>query len=412
MPLQGVGLKLFSPGSIITPSAINMTVPLSTTDAITVKVSGDTQQRLIVNGDGTLEWGSGSAASDVTFSRSASGVMEQKSGSTPQTLRIYSGATAYAAYTGTGVDLQAAGSYTFGANITSIPFSGPLLGPNGSASAPTYSFSGGATTGAYSNGAGSYDISISGTRRYAFDASTLAILSDTAQIQMGVALDCNLSRDAAAVLALKNGTTAQEFRVYNTFTDASNYERGALIWSSNVFRIDSSAAGTGTARNLRLAIGGSGWTLVASSLQIQPDGDNDRDLGTSSLRVRTGYFGTAITLGTNPAASGALRIAHGSYVRSRNSANTADLDLIVASSDRIEVGSSTTPVLVQPSSAGHIGFFSTTPITARTGWGTATGTATRTTFDTTTVTLSGLAERVKALIDDLHQTAGYGLLRT
>jgi hypothetical protein len=37
----------------------------------------------------------------------------------------------------------------------------------------------------------------------------------------------------------------------------------------------------------------------------------------------------------------------------------------------------------------------------RTGWAAATGTPTRTTFDTTTVTLPQLAERVKALLDDL-----------
>lgn len=37
----------------------------------------------------------------------------------------------------------------------------------------------------------------------------------------------------------------------------------------------------------------------------------------------------------------------------------------------------------------------------RTGWTAATGSATRTTFDTTTVTTAQLAERVKALIDDL-----------
>lgn len=48
----------------------------------------------------------------------------------------------------------------------------------------------------------------------------------------------------------------------------------------------------------------------------------------------------------------------------------------------------------------------------KTGWATATGTATRTTFDTTTVTTQQLAERVKALIDDLHATAGTGLLGT
>ena len=46
----------------------------------------------------------------------------------------------------------------------------------------------------------------------------------------------------------------------------------------------------------------------------------------------------------------------------------------------------------------------------KTGWAVASGTATRTTFDTATVTTAQLAERVKALIDDLHATAGHGLI--
>lgn len=60
----------------------------------------------------------------------------------------------------------------------------------------------------------------------------------------------------------------------------------------------------------------------------------------------------------------------------------------------------------------RLGFFGKTPVSKRAGWTTATGTATRTTFDTTSVTLPQLAEHVKALIDDLHATAGYGLLTT
>lgn len=43
----------------------------------------------------------------------------------------------------------------------------------------------------------------------------------------------------------------------------------------------------------------------------------------------------------------------------------------------------------------------------RTGWAAATGTATRTTFATGSVTLPQLAEHVKALIDDL---VGHGLI--
>jgi hypothetical protein len=48
----------------------------------------------------------------------------------------------------------------------------------------------------------------------------------------------------------------------------------------------------------------------------------------------------------------------------------------------------------------------------KTGWGAPTGTATRTTFDTSTVTLPQLAERLKALLDDLSATAGHGLIGT
>lgn len=48
----------------------------------------------------------------------------------------------------------------------------------------------------------------------------------------------------------------------------------------------------------------------------------------------------------------------------------------------------------------------------KTGWAVATGTKTRTTFVTDTVTLPELAARVGALVDDLHQTAGHGLIGT
>lgn len=48
----------------------------------------------------------------------------------------------------------------------------------------------------------------------------------------------------------------------------------------------------------------------------------------------------------------------------------------------------------------------------KTGWSTWTGTATRTSFDTSTATLANVAQALKALIDDLHQTAGHGLIGT
>ena len=68
--------------------------------------------------------------------------------------------------------------------------------------------------------------------------------------------DLTLYRDAANTLAQRNGTNAQTYRLYNTYTDASNYERGFLQWDTNVLKIGTENAGTGTARDLKIQTGG------------------------------------------------------------------------------------------------------------------------------------------------------------
>ena len=60
--------------------------------------------------------------------------------------------------------------------------------------------------------------------------------------------DTILLRDAANTLALRNGTNAQTFRAYNTYTDASNGEWAELAWSSNVCYARANKNGTGSAR--------------------------------------------------------------------------------------------------------------------------------------------------------------------
>lgn len=62
--------------------------------------------------------------------------------------------------------------------------------------------------------------------------------------------------EAADTLAQRRTTNAQTFRIYNTFTDASNYERGKIEWASNVLRIGTEKAGTGTARALEFQTDG------------------------------------------------------------------------------------------------------------------------------------------------------------
>jgi hypothetical protein len=80
--------------------------------------------------------------------------------------------------------------------------------------------------------------------------------------------DTKILRDAAGVLALQNGTNAQTFRLYNTFTDASNYERGFFRWSSNVLEIGAEAAGTGTQRNVVIKTGATTLLTLNASSQV------------------------------------------------------------------------------------------------------------------------------------------------
>ena len=76
-------------------------------------------------------------------------------------------------------------------------------------------------------------------------------------------------------------------------------------------------------------------------------------------------------------------------LRARNAADSADAEIVGAAITGTVVGGTELQVLA------------TKVVGARkTGWTALTGTATRTAFDTTTVTLEQLAERVKAHLDD------------
>lgn len=78
-----------------------------------------------------------------------------------------------------------------------------------------------------------------------------------------------LRSDAADIVAQRNGVSAQTLRVYNTYTDASNYERGAMDWATNAnsLTIGTQAAGTGSGRPVIFVRGGAAvMTLFVSSM--------------------------------------------------------------------------------------------------------------------------------------------------
>jgi len=73
----------------------------------------------------------------------------------------------------------------------------------------------------------------------------------TGTLRVGGTGGAALHLDATNILAQRDGTNPQTFNVYNTFTSATNHERGFLKWSSNVFQIGTEkGSGGGTARNI------------------------------------------------------------------------------------------------------------------------------------------------------------------
>jgi len=78
----------------------------------------------------------------------------------------------------------------------------------------------------------------------------------------------------------------------------------------------------------KLAAGAAGFHLGSSPKSCYPAGDNDHSFGTPSLRWSSGYFGTSVSIGTNPATTGAIRLANNQSISVRNGANTADIAIL------------------------------------------------------------------------------------
>lgn len=124
----------------------------------------------------------------------------------------------------------------------------------------------------------------------------------------GTTGDVNLSRDAADTLALRRLTNAQTFRVYNTFTDGSNYERLQIVAGASNTDLVTFQAGTGSPRPLRMYTTGAQdlqfgtanvmrWTISASG-HLSAFADNTYDIGASGAnRPRNVYVGSGIVAG-------------------------------------------------------------------------------------------------------------------
>ena len=84
--------------------------------------------------------------------------------------------------------------------------------------------------------------------------------------------DLFLLRDGAGILGQRNATNAQAFRIYNTFTSSTNFERLNFRWASDEFILDAEKGSAGgTLRGIKI---GSAITsllvFTGSRLSINP----------------------------------------------------------------------------------------------------------------------------------------------
>lgn len=187
---------------------------------------------------------------------------------------------------------------TLGAAAVPITFPGQVLAADGAVGTPSLAFAAETNTGLYRVSASKIGMAIAGVQRLTYDGATLFLNTSSATVTW---LDSQISRDAANILGLRNGSSAQEFRVYGAYTDASNYER-LRIQAGAGYSIYQEVAGTGTARPLSIGtVGASSLNFVtqnATRFSINQNGalfwatDNALDIGlAASNRPRALYLG-------------------------------------------------------------------------------------------------------------------------
>jgi hypothetical protein len=139
--------------------------------------------------------------------------------------------------------------------------------------------------------------------------------------------DLSLVRDASDTLAQRRGTSNQTFRIYKTYTNASNYERLNLGWDGSGAALSFTAAGTGDpAQALRLLSGTAIFNVGASGGIV---------LGTTSGNWWT-MGATGVLTGTPQTLTGSLATSAFSIAQTWNTtgAPTAiNLDVTNTASD-------------------------------------------------------------------------------
>lgn len=201
-------------------------------------------------------------------------------------------------------------------------------------------------------------------------ASGAVALSSTLAVTTSVAIGSSgqiLFGDAADQIAVRRGGNAQEIRVYNSYTDASNNAYCRVKAEGTYYSIGAASNGSGT--QLPIFLGGSSftfttpgvanrWTIDTSGLFL-PSITNTYDIGASGTIVRGIYTGTLSTSGAITALDNIIcsTAGKGLQLKSGTGARAGELTLIGGSKTvtNTTVGAASEIILTRKTSGGTIG---------------------------------------------------------
>ena len=178
------------------------------------------------------------------------------------------------------------------------------------------------------------------------------------------AIDTYIYRDAANTVAQRNGANAQTFKVYNSYTDLLNYERGYARWNGNVFQVGTENAGTGSLRVPRMVSGSSyiGFDATSPSDAVISNLATGRPINlqapitvaTGALAIGAAYGSTTTTL---PAQAGDLILKKETDAGAAPGAGYCTIKVVAgtnAGSGKLIAycGTSTTPVTIADNIGG------------------------------------------------------------
>jgi hypothetical protein len=129
------------------------------------------------------------------------------------------------------------------------------------------------------------DLQVNGISQFSIDSNGNVLLLS----------DLNFMRDNVPptnfhALALRNGTNPQSLRVYNTYTDDGNYERGGIGWiaTSGVLSIGTQAQGSGNLHPVQFI--GPNFLIAQADLGIFRAAAGVLEINSGSAGVKTGCY--------------------------------------------------------------------------------------------------------------------------